>query len=57
MFVFGSDWRAKYTKARLPVQLMYWEEFETKSEALKREYQIKKYKRKQKLALIEGRLL
>ena len=45
---------AKYTKSRLPVRLMYWEVFKTKSEALKRECQIKKYTRKQKLTLIEG---
>ena len=45
---------AKYTKSRLPVELVYWECFGTKSEALKREHEIKKYTRKQKLALIEG---
>jgi len=45
---------AKYTKSRLPVRLQYWECFGTKSEALKRECQIKKYTRKQKLELILG---
>ncbi len=43
---------AKYTKSRLPVQLSYYESFETKSEALKREAAIKKLTRKQKLNLI-----
>ena len=33
---------AKYTKSRLPVELVYAEEYETKSEALKRECAIKK---------------
>ena len=32
---------AKYTKARLPVELVYYEEFEDKIDAMKREYEIK----------------
>jgi len=32
---------AKYTKARLPVELVYYEQFETKEEAMKREFAIK----------------
>ncbi|ANZ34212.1 GIY-YIG nuclease family protein [Staphylococcus carnosus] len=44
---------AKYTKTRRPVKLVYQEAFETKSEAMKREYQIKTYTRMQKLQLIE----
>ncbi|MEJ7469588.1 GIY-YIG nuclease family protein, partial [Staphylococcus warneri] len=32
---------AKYTKARRPVVLVYQEMYDTKSEALKREYEIK----------------
>ncbi len=43
---------AKYTKYRTPVELVYYEVFETKSEALKREYEIKKLTRQQKLDLI-----
>ena len=39
---------AKYTKARRPVELVYFETFEHKSEALKREYQIKQLKRSEK---------
>lgn len=31
----------KYTRARLPVELAYYEEFETKQEAMSREWQIK----------------
>lgn len=46
---------AKYTKVRRPVHLVYQEMYETKSEALKREYEIKTYSRKQKLQLIKER--
>ncbi len=44
---------AKYTKARLPVELAYFEEYENKIDAMRREYAIKKMKRKEKLMLIE----
>ena len=44
---------AKYTRSRLPVTLAYYEEFESSIEAQKREYQIKKLTRSQKLELIE----
>ncbi|OPJ56732.1 GIY-YIG nuclease family protein [Alkalithermobacter paradoxus] len=44
---------AKYTRYRLPVKLLYFETFSTKSEALKREYQIKKMTRKQKENIIK----
>ncbi len=43
---------AKYTRQRTPVKLVYSEEFKTKSEALKREHQIKKLSRKEKLKLL-----
>ncbi|WP_283681095.1 GIY-YIG nuclease family protein [Parablautia sp. Marseille-Q6255] len=42
---------AKYTKPRLPVELVYYECFETKQEAMRREAQIKKLSRAQKEAL------
>jgi putative endonuclease len=44
---------AKYTKTRLPVKLVYSECFDTKSEAMKKEYQIKQLTRQQKLILIK----
>ncbi len=44
---------AKYTKTRTPVILAYCEKFETKEEAMRREYAIKQLKRKKKEALIE----
>ena len=43
---------AKYTRARLPVELVYFEEYEEKVDAQKREYKIKKLSRKEKLKLI-----
>lgn len=45
---------AKYTRARRPVVLRYFEEFDTKEEALKRECAIKKLSRKDKIKLIMG---
>lgn len=48
-----NEWKwAKYTRGRLPVKLLYQEEFETKSDALKREITIKKMTKKQKIFLI-----
>jgi putative endonuclease len=44
---------AKYTRCRLPVKLVYSEEFETKSEAMKREFRIKKLSRDEKKSLIK----
>ena len=43
---------AKYTRGRTPVSLKYFESFETKSEAMKRECEIKRLTRKDKLKLI-----
>lgn len=43
---------AKYTKARKPVILVYFETFSTKEEAMKREYAIKRLTRTQKVKLI-----
>lgn len=43
---------AKYTKARLPVKLVYFEHFDVKSTALKKEYAIKQLTRKAKEELI-----
>lgn len=43
---------AKYTKSRRPVTLVYQEQVNSRSEAMSRETEIKKLKRKQKEALI-----
>lgn len=45
---------AKYTKSRRPVILAYFETFETKEEAMSREYAIKRLRRKEKLKLVES---
>lgn len=44
---------AKYTKTRLPVELVYLESFFEKSDALKRECEIKNLKRSEKLKLLK----
>ncbi|MBL7081245.1 MAG: GIY-YIG nuclease family protein [Candidatus Omnitrophica bacterium] len=44
------------TRVRLPVKLAHKEPYQTRSEALKRESQIKSWIRKKKLALIKGDL-
>lgn len=44
---------AKYTRVRLPVELVYQEACADKSAALRREYEIKQLTRVQKLKLIE----
>ncbi|MCU9533546.1 GIY-YIG nuclease family protein [Streptococcus sp. CSL10205-OR2] len=43
---------AKYTKQRLPVELIYQEEFATKSEAMSAENYFKQKTRQEKLAYI-----
>ena len=43
---------AKYTRSRLPVQLVYWEECPTKEAAMSREWQLKHLTREKKLELI-----
>ena len=45
---------AKYTRSRLPVELVYRESAGDKSQALRREAAIKKMTRAEKLALLEG---
>ncbi|MFU7515867.1 GIY-YIG nuclease family protein [Clostridium sp. HCS.1] len=45
---------AKYTRVRLPVEIVYFEKFEDKKEAMKREYAIKQLSRQEKLKLIDN---
>ena len=45
---------AKYTKARLPVELVYYEAFDKKEEAMSREWHIKRLSRSEKQKLIEA---
>lgn len=44
---------AKYTRCRYPVELVYYETFDTKEEAMRREYAIKQLSRREKMKLIE----
>ena len=44
---------AKYTRGRGPLELVYYETFDKKTEAMKREYEIKKLNRNKKELLIE----
>lgn len=44
---------AKYTRARLPVELVYWEDQPDRSHAQKREAAIRKLSRQQKEKLID----
>lgn len=43
---------AKYTRGRLPVEMVYREAFDTRAEAMRREWELKQMTRAQKLALI-----
>ena len=43
---------ARYTRARLPVELVFHEEAEDRSAALRREAEIKRLSRKEKLTLL-----
>ena len=45
---------AKYTRSRTPVELIHYEAFPTKSEALKAEYYFKQLSRKQKEDYLKG---
>ncbi len=44
---------AKYTKQRRPVKIIYFEEFDSIQEAMKREKQIKKWSKKKKMKLTQ----
>ncbi|NLM96154.1 MAG: GIY-YIG nuclease family protein [Halanaerobiaceae bacterium] len=43
---------SRYTRGRLPVKLEYFEEYEAKGRAMKREYEIKQMTRMQKEKLL-----
>ena len=45
---------AKYTRSRLPVALAYYEEAENRSQASKREFELKKLTREKKEALVKN---
>lgn len=43
---------SKYTRSRLPVTLLYYEEYSSRSKAMKREAEIKGLKREEKEVLV-----
>ncbi len=47
-------WWAKYTLSRKPVKLVYYEDWYNRSEATKREMEIKKMKKEEKILLINN---
>lgn len=47
---------ARYTKTHYPMRIVHLEIFDDKSEAMKREYEIKHFTREKKKQLIEGGL-
>ncbi|MBS4537136.1 GIY-YIG nuclease family protein [Clostridium sp. D2Q-11] len=51
--VHNSGKGAKYTRGRIPVLLEYYEAYQSKSEATKREYAIKKLNKYEKEKLIK----
>ena len=55
MKVHNSGKGAKYTRARRPVELIYYEEFDDKIEAQRREWAIKQLTRAEKEELIAGK--
>jgi len=46
--------RVRSTKARRPFELVYWESFRTRSEAMKRERRLKSIGRDRKLKLVQA---
>ena len=52
--VHNSGKGAKYTRTRLPVKLVYFEEFDNKIDAMKREYAFKQYTHKEKEEIIKN---
>jgi putative endonuclease len=53
--VHNSGKGAKYTRSRLPVVLLTYWEFSNRSEATKREIEIKKLSRFQKLEMVKNK--
>ena len=45
---------ARYTKGKKSIKLVYTEHYNTRSEAMKREIELKKLKRKDKIELVKG---
>ena len=50
----NSGHGAKYTRSRLPVELVYYEEYGDRHDALSRECFIKRMSREEKMRLVKG---
>ena len=50
----NSGSASKYTRTRLPAELVYFEEWESKEAAMSREWHIKRLTREEKLKLIDS---
>ena len=50
----NSGSASKYTRTRLPAELVYFEEWESKEAAMSREWHIKRLTREEKLKLIDN---
>ena len=48
---------AKYTRSRLPVELVYYEAYEGRSDALSREWHLKRMSHQEKMRMAENALL
>jgi putative endonuclease len=44
---------AKYTRSRRPIKIVYFEEFASRADAMRREAQVKKWKKEEKEQLIQ----
>lgn len=51
--VHNSGKGAKYTRCRLPVKIVYLEEFSSRQEAMSREWHLKRLSRAEKIQLIQ----
>jgi putative endonuclease len=51
---YHKELGARYTRARRPVTLVYYESVPSRSDAAKREHQIKQLSREQKITLINS---
>ncbi|MFA6017170.1 MAG: GIY-YIG nuclease family protein [Patescibacteria group bacterium] len=49
----SDDSKSKYTRARRPVKLVYFEKYKTINEVLKREFEIKKLTKEKKETLVK----
>jgi putative endonuclease len=53
---FDKNKSAKYLRGRLPVELVYKEEFKTLREAMQREIEVKKWPKKKKEELVRKKI-